>query len=51
VTTGIDNGTNVEILKGLKEGDDVVISMSGGKAATATTTTSSSSRSRGPFPF
>ncbi len=49
VTTGIDNGTNVEILNGLKAGDDVVISMSGGKAAT--TTSSNNSRPRGSFPF
>lgn len=51
VTTGIDNGTNVEITSGLKEGDEVVISMTGGKAATTTTTSSSNNRPRGPFPF
>jgi HlyD family secretion protein len=48
VITGIDNGTNVEILTGLNEGDDVVISMSGG---TSKTTTQSTVRPRGPFPF
>jgi HlyD family secretion protein len=49
ITTGIDNGTNIEVLKGLKEGDEVVISMTDGpaKAAAATTT----ARGRGPFPF
>jgi HlyD family secretion protein len=30
VTTGIDNGTNIEILSGLKAGDEVIISMAGG---------------------
>jgi HlyD family secretion protein len=49
VTTGIDNGTNVEIVSGVNEGEDVVVSMSGGKAAASATT--SSSRPRGPFPF
>ncbi len=51
VTTGIDNGTNVEILSGLKEGDEVVISMSGGKPVAAATSSNSASRPRGPFPF
>lgn len=27
VTIGIENGSNVEILSGLKEGDEVIISM------------------------
>ncbi|HPT22816.1 MAG TPA: efflux RND transporter periplasmic adaptor subunit, partial [Bacteroidales bacterium] len=30
IKTGIDNGTNVEILTGLKEGDEVVVSMNSG---------------------
>lgn len=30
ITTGIDNGTSVEILSGLNEGDEVIISMTGG---------------------
>lgn len=49
ITTGIDNGTNIEVLSGLKEGDEVVISMTDGsaKAAAATSTTVR----RGPFPF
>jgi HlyD family secretion protein len=33
VETGINNGTTVEILTGLKEGDEVVISMSKGNSA------------------
>ncbi|HEX2968105.1 MAG TPA: efflux RND transporter periplasmic adaptor subunit [Bacteroidales bacterium] len=49
VTIGIDNGTNVEILSGLKEGDEAIISMTGG------TGQKNSARSnegpRGPFPF
>jgi HlyD family secretion protein len=49
VTTGIDNGSNVEILTGLKEGDEVVISMSGGNIKTQATKTEQ--RPRGPFPF
>lgn len=53
VTTGIDNGTNVEILSGLKEGDDVVYSMNENSSKTATTATTSSTanRPRGMFPF
>lgn len=49
VTIGIENGSNVEILSGLKEGDEVVIAMSGSEKKP-----SSESRSngpRGPFPF
>jgi HlyD family secretion protein len=49
IKIGIDNGTNVEVLSGLKEGEEVVVSMSGAKAATTTSTTSN--RPRGPFPF
>ncbi|MFN8210695.1 MAG: efflux RND transporter periplasmic adaptor subunit [Bacteroidales bacterium] len=49
VKVGIDNGTNFEILSGLKENDEVIVSMNAGKSKTATTT--SSSRPRGPFPF
>jgi len=49
VTTGIDNGTNFEIVSGLKENDEVVIAINTGtkKAAAAT----SNSGPRGPFPF
>jgi HlyD family secretion protein len=49
VTTGIENGSNVEILSGLKEGDEVIISM------TSSTKRLSSSRRNegpgGPMPF
>ena len=37
VKTGIDNGTNVEIVSGLNEGDEVIISMTGGSKKAATT--------------
>lgn len=50
VTIGIDNGNNVEIVSGLNEGDDVIISMTEGEARTAQSSTSSN-RPRGPFPF
>jgi HlyD family secretion protein len=49
ITTGIDNGTNVEVLSGLKEGDEVVISMTDGSAKAAVAT--STAVRRGPFPF
>ncbi len=48
VKIGIDNGTTVEILEGLKEGDEVVISMSSGDAAESS---SENQGRRGPFPF
>jgi HlyD family secretion protein len=48
VKIGIDNGSNVEILEGLKEGDEVVISMSSGDAAESS---SQNQGPRGPFPF
>ncbi len=51
ITIGIDNGTNVEILSGLREGQDVVVSMSGDKSSSTASGTSNSSRPRGPFPF
>jgi len=35
VQTGLDNGTDIEILAGLQEGDEVVISMNYGKAKPA----------------
>lgn len=49
VKIGIDNGIYVEILSGLKEGEDVVISMSDSAVKTATTRTDDSPP--GPFPF
>jgi HlyD family secretion protein len=47
ITIGVDNGTNVEILSGLKEGEEVVISMSDGTVKKATTNNSPG----GPFMF
>jgi len=49
VTIGIDNGTNVEILSGLKEGDEVVISMSGTDSEAENR--NQNQGPRGPFPF
>jgi HlyD family secretion protein len=49
VKIGIDNGTNVEILSGLKEGEDVVISMSDSAVKTATPRTDDGPP--GPFLF
>lgn len=49
ITTGIDNGTNVEILSGLKEGDEVVVSMT--DASTKAKAKSSDNGPRGPMPF
>jgi HlyD family secretion protein len=48
IKTGIDNGTNVEVVSGLKEGDEVIISMSGDGS---TTTKKTQEGPRGPFPF
>jgi HlyD family secretion protein len=50
VKVGIDNGSNVEILSGLNEGDEVVISMDTGKKKETTTTTTQGGP-RGPFGF
>ncbi len=49
IKTGIDNGNFVEIVTGLKEGDEVVISMSEGKEKESES--QSDQRPRGPFPF
>ena len=50
IKIGIDNGTNVEILSGLNEGDEVVIS-SGGTETKSAATSNNNNRPRGPFPF
>jgi HlyD family secretion protein len=47
VQIGIDNTTNVEIVSGLKEGDEVIISMTGGSVKPAT---KRNEGQRGPFP-
>jgi HlyD family secretion protein len=49
ITTGIDNGTYVEVLSGLKEGDEVIISMS--NSSSESEEASSDRGPRGPFPF
>jgi HlyD family secretion protein len=49
VTIGIDNGNNVEIVSGLNEGDEVVISMN--SESKTYTTRQTNNRPRGPFPF
>jgi HlyD family secretion protein len=51
VTLGIENGTNVEVLSGLAEGDEVIVAMSDKAVRKTTTSTSQNSRPRGPFPF
>ena len=48
IKTGVDNGTDVEILTGLNEGDEVVISMDDG---TKKTTRQSDNGPGGPMPF
>jgi HlyD family secretion protein len=49
VKTGIENGSSVEILSGLNEGDEVIISMNTpGQKIPANRT---QNRPRGPFPF
>ncbi len=48
IKTGIDNGNNFEVVSGLKEGDEVIISMSGDGTTNPKKTTEGP---RGPFPF
>lgn len=50
ITTGVDNGTNIEVLTGLKEGDEVVIAMSTGTKKD-TSVKKTTTGPRGPFPF
>jgi HlyD family secretion protein len=49
ITTGIDNGTSVEVVSGLNEGDEVITAMSRGSEKAAAT--KNSDGPRGPFPF
>jgi HlyD family secretion protein len=49
VTVGIDNGSAVEIISGLKEGEEVIIAMNTGKATTTAKKTNDGPP--GPFPF
>jgi HlyD family secretion protein len=51
VKIGIDNGTDVEILSGLNEGEEVIISMDTGKKKETTTTQQNQGGPRGPFGF
>ncbi len=51
IVTGIDNGTNFEVVSGLKENDEVVVSMKTGGKTAAATTTKSNNGPPGPFPF
>jgi hypothetical protein len=50
IKIGVDNGSTVEVISGLKEGDEVIISMdsSSDKSAEAKTTDRGPG---GPFPF
>ena len=50
IKIGVDNGSTVEVISGLKEGDEVIISMdnSSDKSAAAKTTDRGPG---GPFPF
>jgi HlyD family secretion protein len=49
IKIGIDNGSTVEILSGLKEGDEVVVSV--GDKTTKTVVKKSNDGPPGPFPF
>jgi HlyD family secretion protein len=50
IKIGIDNGNNVEILSGLNEGDEVIISMDS-PVIEAASSRSDNGGPRGPFPF
>lgn len=50
VVTGASDGTNTEIKSGLKEGDDVILSMSAtGKSKSSTTASTTTTNTQSPF--
>lgn len=49
VITGIDNGSSIEVISGLKEGDEVIISMNTGEVTA--TAAKANDGPPGPFPF
>ena len=49
VTIGVDNGSNVEVLTGLKEGDEVVISMTEPASSAKKSVKKSNNGPGGPF--
>jgi HlyD family secretion protein len=49
IKTGIDNGVNLEVISGLKDGDEVVVSMNSPNAPAIAKRTNSGPQ--GPFPF
>lgn len=49
VTTGLTNGQETEILSGLQEGDQVVVSQTGGTTTTSSSSSSGSGRNGGGF--
>ncbi len=52
IKIGIDNGSNVEVLSGLKEGDEVIISMNSSTSKTTSSRTNDGPGGPGgPFPF
>jgi len=51
IKVGIDNGSNVEILSGLEEGEEVIVSMSTGNDSEESANESNNNGPRGPFMF
>ncbi len=49
ITIGIDNGSGVEVISGLKEGDEVIVSM--GNSTSKATAKKTENGPPGPFPF
>lgn len=50
IITGIDNGSDIEVLSGLNEGDEVIIAMVD-EAKKASSSDNNNAGPRGPFPF